>query len=347
MPVEYPQVIMAIKTWMGNNKTTPSPSSQIDGQDAVKKSGGMDYLKAAISEGISMAISGGLSFATGGTEGFGKYLDSLPPAVREPIMGLKDSFGKITDGLGSTTIGQSFNSFTSTFTNPIAEAMEGFKTGLSLSSANLDSLKTFYSEDAAISSALDSASVSFGSTVRTAMDAAKSWSDSLTLGTGDYTLTNAINDTNNSASKFLEDYVGITKAPTFTDLVGIVAKQDLITNMDAALIKEEEARALDLTIPENFSAWEDARDAVYASAAAIQDEVDNNQAAIASMVQQQTVLDGIGQVSNMHSQIEDPAILAVYESTLHPNVRTTALQFSGLLKQNSSVSEIPDIDTPT
>ena len=65
------------------------------------------------------------------------------------------------------------------------------------------------------------------------------------------------------------------------------------------------------------------------------------------MVQQQTLLDGIGQVSNMHSQIEDPDVLAVYESTLHPNVRTTALQFSGLLKQNTSLPEIPDIDTPT
>ena len=346
MPVEYPQVIMAIKTWMGNHKTTPSPSSQIDGQDAVKKSGGMDYLKAAISDGISMAVSAGLAFGTGGTEGAGKYLDSLPPAVREPIIGLKDSFGKITDSLGSTSIGESFKSFSSSFTNPIGEAIDGFKAGLQLSSDNLDSLKTFYSQDATISAALDSASVTFGSTIKTAMDAAKGWSDGLTLGTGDYTLTNAISDTNDASAKFLENYVGITAAPSLTDLVGIVAKQELITTMDSALIKEEEARALDLTIPENFAAWELARDDVYSAGAAIQEEVDNNKAAVAAIVQQQTVLDGIGQVSAIHSQIEDPEALAIYESTLHPNVRDTAVQFSGLLKKTSP-PPIPEVDTPT
>jgi len=347
MPVEYPQVIMAIKTWMGNHKTTPSPSCQIDGKDAVRKSGGMDYLKAAISDGISAAVSAGLAFTTGGTEGVGKYLDSLPPAVKEPILGLKDSFGKLTDGLGSTSIGESFKSFSGTFINPIAESLEGFKTGLQLSSDNLDSLKTFYSQDPTISAALDSASVSFGSTVKTAMDAAKSWSDSLTLGTGDYTLTNAFNDVNDSSSKFLENYVGITKAPALTDLVGIVAKQELITRMDSALIKEEEARALDLTIPENFAAWEIARDEVFASADAIQQEVDDNQANIASMIQQQTVLDSIGQVANTHSQLTDPDQLALYESILHPNVKDTTRQFSTLLKRPQPDSTPESITTPT
>lgn len=346
MPVEYPQVIMAIKTWIGNHKTTPSPSSQIDGQDAVKKSGGMDYLKAAISDGISLAVSAGLAFTTGGAEGAGKYLDSLPPAVKEPILGLKDSLGKLTDGLGTTSIGESFKSFSSTFINPISESIEGFKAGLQLSSDNLTDLKTFYSQDATISAALDSASVTFGSTVKSALDAAKGWSDGLTLGTGDYTLTNAISDTNDASAKFLEDYVGITKAPALTDLVGIVAKEDLMTNMNKSIIKEEEARKMDLTVPENFAAWESARDEVYASAAAIQTEVDDNQAAVASLIQQQTVLDSIGQVSAIHSQIEDPEALAIYESTLHPNVRDTAVQFSGLLKKTSP-PPIPEVDTPT
>jgi hypothetical protein len=347
MPVEYPQVIMAIKQWMGNHKTTPSPSCQIDEKDAVRKSGGMDYLRAAISDGISFAVSAGLSFTTGGTEGVGKYLDSLPPAVKEPILALKDSFGKITGGLGSTTIGESFKSFSGTFINPIAESLEGFKAGLQLSSDNLDSLKTFYSQDPTISAALDSASVSFGSTVKTAMDAAKSWSDSITLGTGDYTITNAINDVNDSSSKFLENYVGITKAPALTDLVGIVAKQELITTMDSALIKEEEARAKDLTIPENFAAWEIARDEVFASAEAIQQEVDDNQAAIASMLQQQTVLDSIGQVASAHSQLTDPDQLALYESILHPNVKDTARQFSTLLSRPQTDSTPETITTPT
>ena len=346
MPVEYPQVIMAIKTWMGNHKTTPSPSSQIDGQDAVKKSGGMDYLRAAISDGISLAVNAGLAFGTGGTEGAGKYLDSLPPAVREPILGLKDSFGKLSDGLGITSIGESFKSFSSAFTNPIGDAIDGFKTGLQLSSDNLADLKTFYSQDATISAALDSASVTFGSTIKSAMDAAKSWSDGLTLGTGDYTLTNAISDTNDASAKFLENYVGITKAPALTDLVGIVAKDKLMTDMESAIIKEKEARALDLTIPANFAAWELSRDEVYSAGAAIQTEVDNNKAAVASIIQQQTVLDGIGQVSSIHSQIEDPEALAIYESTLHPNVRNTAVQFSGLLK-NKSPPPIPEVDTPT
>jgi hypothetical protein len=168
----------------------------------------------------------------------------------------------------------------------------------------------------------------------------------LTLGTGDYTLTNAISDTNDASAKFLENYVGITKAPALTDLVGIVAKQELVTNMKSAIIKEKEARALDLKIPANFAAWEISRDEVYSAGAAIQTEVDNNKAAVASIIQQQTVLDGIGQMSSTHSQIEDPKALAIYESTLHPNVRNTAVQFSGLLK-NKSPPPIPKVDTPT
>jgi hypothetical protein len=346
MPVEYPQVIMAIKTWMGNHKTTPSPSSQIDGQDAVKKSGGMDYLRAAISDGISVAVSAGLAFTTGGAEGAGKYLDSLPPAVKEPILGLKDSLGKLTDGLGSTSIGESFKSFSSTFINPISDSIDGFKAGLNLSSTELTDLKTYYSQDATISSALDSASVQFGNIVRSGFDTVKSWSDGLTLGTGDYTLTNAISDTNDASAKFLENYVGITKAPALTDLVGIIAKDHLMTDLDNAIVKEKEARVKDLTVPENFAAWESARDEVYATHAAIQEEVANNQAAVAKLVQQQTVLDGIGQVSAAHSQIEDPEALSIYESTLHPNVLSTTKQFSGLLK-NKSTPTIPEVDTPT
>lgn len=340
MPVEYPQVIMAIKTWIGQHKVTPTPTAQVDGQDAVKKSGGMDYLKAAISDGISFAVSAGLSFTTGGTEGLGKYIDSLPPAVKEPILGLKDSFSKLTDGFGTSSIGSAFNSFTSSFTNPISETLLEFKAGLQISSDNLADLKTFYAEDPAIVSALDSAAVQFGSSIRTAMDYAKSWSDGLTLGTGDYTLTNAISDVNNSSAKFLEDYVGITKAPDLTDLVGIIAKEELITRMDSSIKLEEDARKADLTIPENFEAWEAARDEVYAAAQAIRDEVDNNKAAVAGLVQQQTVLDSIGQVANTHSQIDDPFQLALYESTLHPDVRETTRQFSNLLKP--STPNIPD-----
>lgn len=345
--VSYPQVIMAIKTWMGNHKTTPSPSSQIDGKDAVRKSGGMDYLRAAISDGISMAVSAGLSFTTGGTEGVGKYLDSLPPTVKEPILALKDSVGKMTSGISFPDgIESSFKSFSTTFINPISESIQEFKTGFSLSASNLDTLSSTYSQsDAAISASLSSYSTKFGTVVGQALDNAKAWSDSLTLGTGDYTLTNAFSDVNDSSAKFLENYVGITEAPKLTDLVGIIAKEELITRLDTAVSLEKEARDKDLTDPENFAAWEIAAEEVVQAAEAFQTEVDNNQAAINSLVYQQTVLDSIGQVANTHSQLTDPDQIALYESVLHPNVKDTTRQFSTLMKPSSQTASLDGIQT--
>lgn len=347
MPVEYPQVILAIKQWIGQHKVGPAANAEIDGQPASRKSSGAEMLSAAFKDAIGAAVTGGIALTTGGTEGFNKYLESLPDAVKEPLKAMAGTVGKLTDSLPTSVTG-AFSSFKDSFINPIGDSLSNFRESVTGNATDLHDLasSTDYATNPGIGDALRSAGTYMGTTVKSAIDAAKSWSDGLTLGTGDYTLKDAISDVN-SASTNLFSQIGITSAPSLTDVVGIVTKDHLTKNMESALVKEKEARGKDLNIPENYDSWVEARDAVYSAAADIQDEVNNNKATVNKLVQEQTVLDGVGDVANTHAGISDPEHLAVYEKTIRPDVLSSVKSFNQLKSSTNQVPSVPGVDTPT
>lgn len=259
MPVEYPVVIMAIKEWIGGHKTMPSQSMEIDGQPAIKKASFADMCTMAFTELVSLAVTAGVSIVAGGSAGFDKFVDGLNPALKEPLAGLKDAVGKITDLVpGGTSF---IDTIKETFINPIGESLDMFKAGfngaesqLRAAAANLagsgnDDLIAEFTN--AADAFKNSTSGTIGGVIGKAVDDMKSWSDNLSLGgtfneAGEFTasnfkLTDAFNYVNNSSATLLSA-LRITNGPTLTDLVGTVVQKDLTTTLQSKIVKEQVAR---------------------------------------------------------------------------------------------------------
>ena len=350
MPVEYPVVIAAIKEWIGKHKTMPDPGVEIGDQPAVRKASGSEMLSAAFKELGTLAVTGGFNFATGGTEGFNKFFDSLPPALKEPLGALKDTFGNLTSSIpGSGTFTDALSSIKENFINPIGDSLTSFKTAVLGDSSSLTSLaQTYETTDPSVSSWLTSASTTLGTTVKNAIDSAKSWSDNLSLGgtyvngvwePSSFTLTDAISATNNAGRDFLSKYAGITEAPTLTDLTGTLVKDNLINDLSSKLSIERLAREKDLSDPTinvdtgktNLQEHQQAVAEVEEAALALQEEVDRNKENVARMLQQDSALDGIASVTNTLNGIQDEEAIALYKKTINPNLLNTAEKLQPLM----------------
>lgn len=248
MPVEYPQVMMAIKDWVGKNKTGPASSVETEGQPAIKKRSFAELIAAGFADLVSLAISGGLALGTGGSEGFNKFFDGLSPALKEPLSALKETFnGLTTTSGGDSIIPSSFQSawtgFKDVFVNPVATTFSEFSDGLSVTSNELAVLNsTLASDQPELASAFSSNASRLGLGLKETWLDIKSYSDGFTLGTSDFTLTDAFSAANDSSTKFLETYVGITKAPSVGDLAGTLVETELHDNMAAAISVEQVKR---------------------------------------------------------------------------------------------------------
>jgi hypothetical protein len=357
MPVEYPQVIMAIKQWIGQHQIKPDPSVEVSGSPVARKASGSEMLSMAFKELATTAATAGIALGTGGTEGFNKYFDSLPKELKEPVSALKDTFGNLTNSLPAG-VSEALTSFKQTFINPIGDTLSSFKDAVTGNVTDLTATSATYLDNAGaettISSALKSAANDMGTTIKSAIDKAKSWSDNLSLGgttdatgkfvTSNFTLSDAISSANNAGKDFLSTYVGITQAPSLTDMVGTLTKDHLTANFSNALVKEKTAREQDLTVPANFAAWQTAHEEVVAAADAINSEVDVNQQNVARMLQQDTVLDGIANVTSSLNDIKDPDAKALYAKTMDPNLLATAQAISPLLNASQSPPTIVTTD---
>jgi len=350
MPVEYPVVIAAIKEWIGKHKTIPDPGVEIGDQPAVRKASGAEMLTAAFAELATLAVTGGFNFATGGSEGFSKFFDSLPPALKEPLTALKDTFGDLTSSIpGSGTFTDALSSIKENFINPIGDTLTSFKTAVLGETVSLTSLsETYQTTDPSISEWLTSASTTLGSTVKNAIDSAKSWSDDLSLGgtyvndvwtPSSFTLTDAISATNNAGRDLLSTYVGITSAPTLTDLTGTLLKDNLINDLSSKLEIEKLAREKDLSDPTinantgktNLQEHQAAVANLQIAAQELQAEVDRNKQNVARMLQQDSALDGIAGVTNTLNGIRDEEAIALYKKTINPSLLNTAEKLQPLM----------------
>jgi len=257
--VPYPVVIAAIKEWIGGHKTMPSQSMEIDGQPAIKKASFADMCTMAFTELVSLAVTAGVSIVAGGSAGFDKFVDGLNPALKEPLAGLKDAVGKITDLVpGGTSF---IDTIKETFINPIGESLDMFKAGFNGAEGTLRSaasqLAGSGNDDliAEFTNAADafknSTAGTVGGVIGKAVDDMKSWSDNLSLGgtfddagvftPSNFKLTDAFNYVNNSSATLLSA-LRITDGPTLTDLVGTVVQKDLTTTLQSKIVKEEVAR---------------------------------------------------------------------------------------------------------
>lgn len=353
MPVEYPVVIAAIKEWIGKHKTMPDPGVEIGDQPAVRKASGAEMLSAAFAELATLAVSGGFEFATGGMEGFDKFFDTLPDALKEPLSALKTTFGDLTSSIpGSGTFTDALTSIKENFINPIGDSLTTFKTAVLGDSSGLTSLAQSYEiTDPSVSTWLTSAASTLGTTVKTAIDSAKSWSDNLSLGgtyvngvwePSNFTLTDAISATNNAGRDFLSKYAGITDAPTLTDLTGTLIKDNLVNDLSSKLSLERLARQKDLSDPTinvdtgktNLQEHQQAVADVEEAALALQAEVDRNKENVARMLQQDSALDGIANVTNTLNGIQDEEAIALYKKTINPNLLNTAEKLQPLMAIN-------------
>jgi hypothetical protein len=201
-----------------------------------------------------------------------------------------------------------------------------------------------------------------GTTVKNAIDSAKSWSDNLALGgsyvngvwtPSSFTLTDAISATNNAGRDFLSKYAGITEAPSLTDLTGTLVKDNLVNDLSSKLSIERLARAKDLSDPTinagtgktNLEEHQQAVADVEEAALAIQAEVDRNKENVARMLQQDSALDGIASVTNTLNGIQDEEAIALYKKTIAPGLLNTAEKLQPLMAVNANA---PDAgETPT
>ena len=384
MPVEYPVVIMAIKEWIGGHKTMPSQSMEIDGQPAVKKASFADMCTMAFQDLVSLAVTAGVSITAGGSAGFDKFVDGLSPALKEPLAGLKDAVGSITDAVpGGTSF---IDTIKTTVINPLGDAMNNFKLGFVGAEDSLraaaTSLEGTGNTDliAKFNDAANSFSTQAGGIVGRAVDNVKSWSDNLSLGgtfndagvftPSNFKLTDAFNYVNNSSATLLSA-LRVTNGPTLTDLVGTLAQKDITNNLQAKVIKEQETRnaiLVDINAqvagytgssggaptviidPVKQAAWEAAHADLVEAAAAAQARVDQDKANVAMMLGQQTAVAAVGSVVADHGSITDADQLKLFEETIHPNIKSAVLQLSPMtnkaMTSNVTVANLNTGKTP-
>jgi hypothetical protein len=347
MPVEYPQVILAIKTWIGQHKVTPSSSMEVDGQPAIKKAGFGDMLSMALGEIISFAAEAGLNFAVGDAAGLDKLVNNLPEGFREPLKSVVGSIGEMKNS-ALNSIGIPSDAFT----NPLADTISSFKSGLTLGTENLNAIRAnldLSTGGTGFSDFVNNAAESMGGYMKTAMDSMKSWTDTLSLGTGDnpFRLTDAFSAVNSSSTKALE-LIGITKAPTLSELCGTLVNDEITKNFQTAFTKELSARLemqsllpaapgegapppeLSYEAKAAFEKWKTAFGELEVAAVAIQTQVDSDQANVAALSKQDAAMDALMTASSTYANLEDPAQKALYESTLGAKVKGAAIALAPL-----------------
>ena len=260
--VTYPQMIAAFKTWYGQNKTRPSSTVQVDGQDAVRKSSFGEMIASGLTSLAVFAAGASFDFIKGGPEGLNKFLDTIPKEIAEPAKALVASAGKVYDefkaGIGELiggpeasmsddltafrdTVSGIGTSISDNFINPLGDVFTGFKAALSGDATVLGNLNAIYTmQDNTLAAALASGASSLGTGISDIIDGAKAWTDEVTLGT-DFTLKDAFQAVNDAPTNFMATYLGIGEVPSLTDFVGTLVKEDLIADYSGA--KEAEKKA--------------------------------------------------------------------------------------------------------
>lgn len=252
-------MIAAFKTWYGQNKTRPSQTVQIDGQNAVRKSSFGEMIAAGLTALATFAATSGFEFIKGGPEGLTKFLDSVPKEIGEPAKALVASAGKVYDDFkaginaiippGSAgnlaafkdEISGAATSLSENFINPVGEIFTGFKAALTGDASVLNQLNAvYYLQDNALASAFASGAAALGTGISNVIDSAKAWTDEITLG-NEITLKDLFQTVNNAPTNFMATYLGIGEVPSLSDLAGTLIKEDLIKDYTGA--KEKEVKA--------------------------------------------------------------------------------------------------------
>lgn len=369
----YPVVIAAIKEWIGGHKTTPAQSIEVEGQPVMRKSGWGDYLSAAISDLIGLAVSGGMALLAGGTA-FDEFFAKLPSPLQGAINGLQEGVGKIA-GMIPNDVTNAFTSFKEMFVNPLTNTLTSFRDGLTGSATVAGTASLWAGDNSTISTNLSAAQIALnaGGFIHDSIVNLGHWTNELTIGVqadgetaAGFKLTDAYEVVNSAPGKVLS-LLNITNTPSLDEMVGSLTRNNLHDTFQAALVNHD-AKLLSLknlltpptietisdghggtttrniyTPPSDaaqtaYNEWEASYNTLKESATAINDQVALDKATIASTIKEQQALQQIATLGAVQNSITDPTQLALYKSTLSADAKTYANIASSLLTSTNNAT---------
>ncbi len=250
-------MIAAFKLWYGQNKTRPSPTVEIDGQPAVRKSSLGEMIQAGLIQLATFAATAGFEFATGGVEGFNKFVEGLPAELKAPVEALTKQAGELykdfKEGIDALippnsalsefkdALEGAYGAIKENLINPIADTAVAARAALTGDAATLSNLQTVYANSSnPLVTVFTNGASTLGTKLYDAFGSLKDWTDELVLG-DDFTLRDVLSYVNDAPTKFMATYLGIGEVPSLTTLAGSLVRQDLIENWSKTKEKEAEA----------------------------------------------------------------------------------------------------------
>lgn len=255
--VNFPLLIATLKKWYGENKTRPSPTVEIDGQPAVRKSSLGEMIQAGLTQLVTFAVTAGFEFATGGVDGFNKFVEGLPVELKAPVEALTKQAGELyndfkegIDALippGSAlsdfkdALEGAYGAVKEHLINPIADTAVAARAALTGDATTLSNLQTVYANSSnPLVTVFTNGAATLGTKLYDAFGYLKDWTDELVLG-DDFTLKDVLSYVNDAPTKFMATYLGIGEVPSLTNLAGSLVREDLIEKWSKTKEKEAEA----------------------------------------------------------------------------------------------------------
>lgn len=329
--------------WLTNAKHQPTSSVEIEGTAATREASVTEFFTSVAT---SAAFQVGSNFA-GDIWNFDvasqaaleqQYgVDSLIAKSGAALLSTKeyvqDVMGPIKDSVSSgwssvtSTFEAGYNAAKSAFVNPLSGKYTQWISDVAGYAADYTAKASSFAALSPQQVALSAASTYSGSTTLPTLNNVKDHSNNLV--TGNFTVEDAAKRSStptvalfaasgesNPVSNDILRALGYDEQPTFDQMVGILSKDHLHDNLEAALADELEKRNLDLNDLDNFNAWQESYANLQDCIEALKTEVTDNVYYITVSIGQENALRTLQRVQSARAGITDPAILATYDKCL-------------------------------
>lgn len=320
MPMEYPQVIVAIKEWIGKNKIQTDSTVSVSGQDGARKATLVEFFLKAAGD-IAGTFLGGKDLLPG--DSFSAAGEVVPGALRETITSIGAQVKDVVGGFGtsisdawSTTGGQLFQN---PFSDSVALAQEK---GAAILGIYSDSSLSPEIQDAAADLILKAQP---GGVWDSALASYHEFTNQLAgvtiPGTDGFTIHNAIDAAENTTNEFLSKITTIKKFD-IGDLAGSLTNNGLMENVTKRMDELRALASFPGVTPEMVAAKVAEVDAAHQ---ALSDQVASDQSNYASFIAQQNALEGIvGAGLNFADSNHQDLLQTIYKPTTLANVKAVA-----------------------
>jgi len=349
-PEAYAMDINTVNLWLTNAKHQPTSSVEIEGTPATRQASITEFFTSVAT---SAAFQVGSRLVS---DGLGSLADmnNTDVAIMQAngaspvVVGAANAFVKTKEFIADVTANA--KSIASDIATPVVEKFELGASTFKESFVNpLNNKYTQWIVDAgsaATDYAAKASSLSAYPAQQLALNAAQQYTNDTTLPsfqsakdssnslvTGSFTVEDAAKyGSSNTASLMAfsseeQPYqdqttndvlrgLGYAEQPTFDQLAGILSKDYLHDDLEAALAAEALAREEDLTDTAKFEAWQESFANLQSCIEAVQQEVTDNQYNITVVVAQENALRSVARIQSVRAGITDPAILATYDKCL-------------------------------